>query len=835
MRIKFKNYIFGFLTLIIIALFIIFNILLFLASRDAMIKEKTEEYETIIKTFSNYLNRYIDEKSKEIDLLINYFQFPQRDYRKLNDLEKFLKLHQDIKYLLFINESGIVINVVPHREEIIGIDLANDPILYQENKIKFHGPHVSIIDKFPYYVLIKPFRDGKILAFIKVPGINSLIETLGAQGYYAFIVDEKGLAIAHVRQEIVNQGMNLISYYHFIKAGITGVGSFLEGEIDGIKYIFLARKIPETNLIFFIGNRYEQTMSNFYSFRKKFFYVFLAALMVIFLTSLLVSRKFSEPIQKIMQMIDRLRKGEYKFPKARSEIKEIDEISDSISKLADTLADRETKLTKIFEASKDAIVITDLNGNILDFNDAAAKMFGFKDKSDVPDEVRSDLFYYHDISDREFILDKLEEKGSIENFEVLFKKRDGTTFYGLLSSTIVKDEKGDILFIVSTIKDISEKRKLQEQLFQAQKMESIGRLSGSIAHDFNNILSVIYSSNQLIQMHSKNNPQIERYTTNIATGVEKARDFIRKLLSVSKRQPFETKVYDLNEILREEIKILRPTIREDIKIDLRTSETPLHVNIDRIQFTQIILNLTVNSMDAMPNGGEIVITTEKKSFDYEYTGKHPYVKAGNYACMSFSDTGMGIPEDIRDKIFEPFFTTKPEGTGLGLATVYGVVQQHNGFINVYSEVGRGTTFRIYFPLAEALEQKVDKDKEETEIKLRRILLVEDNDEVRSVIEEILKTNGFEVYSFSNGLEALQRYEELKDSVDLCLFDIIMPSMGGFELYRRIKTINPNVKVLFMTGYADNLFQVQTILKEGQQIIHKPFGVEELKRKIREMF
>lgn len=418
---------------------------------------------------------------------------------------------------------------------------------------------------------------------------------------------------------------------------------------------------------------------------------------------------------------------------------------------------------------------------------------------------------------------------------MVFKKRDGTLFYGLLSSTLVRDEKGNILFIVSTIKDITEKRKLQQQLFQAQKMESIGRLAGSIAHDFNNILSVIYSSNQLIQMYSRNNPQIDKYTTSIAKGVEKARDFIRKLLAVSKRQPFEAKVYDLNEILREEIKILRPTIREDIDIDLKVSDKPLYVNIDRIQFTQIILNLTVNSMDAMPNGGEIVITTEEKSFEYEYFGKNQYVKGGNYACMSFSDTGIGIPEDIRDKIFEPFFTTKPEGTGLGLATVYGIVQQHNGFINVYSEVGKGTTFKIYFPLAESVEQKVDKDKEEIEIKARRILLVEDNEDLRSITEEILKKHGFEVYSFSNGMEVLERYEELRDLIDLCLFDIVMPSIGGFELYKRIKTINPNVKVLFMTGYANNLLQVQTILKEGQQIIHKPFGVEELKKKIREMF
>ncbi len=722
------------LTLISTSILLIFfiNTIVFIIAKKQMKEEKSKEYETTIKTVSYYIDRIIEEKSKDLNIILGYLNSSEKFENKINHIINFLSLNPDIKYTLIVDNKGIVRYIFPLKEAIVGIDLSNDPIINNLGKIKFYGPHVSIIDKKPYYIISKKLSETTILIFIDIPEINSLIETLKSQGYYAFILDEKGFAIAHVNDEIVKQGLNL-SHYDFIKKGIKGIEEMIEADIDDKKYVLLARKIPQTEYTFFIGNEYYEALSNFYLLRRKILYIILLIIILLFPISLLISKRFTKPIHNIISVIEKLKKGEYKISKVKSDIKELEGISDAIYEMAKIISDREIKLRKIFEASKDAIVISTFEGDILDFNDAAAKMFGFKDKNEVPPDLKKDTFYYNDISNRNFILNKLAEKESVENYEVIFKKNDGTVFYGLISSNLVKDDEGKVLFIVSTIKDITEKRKLQEQLFQAQKMESIGRLAGSIAHDFNNILSIIHGSNQLIQMHAKNNPQIEKYTSSITKGVEKARDFIKKLLAFSKRQPFIPKIYDLNEIIKEEIKLIKSSIREDIILELKTSDSPLLVNLDRTQFTQIILNLTVNAMDAMPDGGKITISTEEKNFEYEDKKIYPVIMEGNYACINFSDTGIGIPEEIKDKIFEPFFTTKVDGTGLGLATVYGIVQQHNGFITVYSEEGKGTTFKIYLPLSIGFEKSQEEKDNNDKISIKNILLVEDNNEVRTIM------------------------------------------------------------------------------------------------------
>lgn len=834
MKISFRNYIFGILIFVSILLIIFMNILVFVVSKNEMKEEKLKNYEMHIKNIEYYLDRFIEEKYRDIEALLVYLNLSDfsNSNKKKVEAKRLLSLKPEIRYVLFLDKDGIIRDCIPYREDIIGIDLSNNPMLKWELDVKFHGPHISIIDKIPYYVISKSLPYGKILALINIPGINSLIETLKLHDYYTFIVNDKGLVLAHVDEEIVNQGINL-SHYSFIKEGIAGRESLLDGEINEEKYIFLARKISKTNYTFFIGEKYEQALGSFYNLQEMLIYIFISFIFFVFLVSLIISQRFTKPVKRIIDTIERIKKGEYRVSQIKSNIDELEEISKTLSQMVQIIADRETKLRKIFESSADCIALVTKEGDILDINEEGIKMFGYSDKSEMLKIKTSQT--YVDISDREKYLKKLEEKGYVKNFEVPLKKKNGEIFFSLISSSMVKDENGNILFIITTIKDITEKRKLQEQLFQAQKMESIGRLAGSIAHDFNNILSVIHGSNQLLQIYAKDNPQIEKYTSNITKGVEKAKDFIKKLLYFSKKQPFVFKTCDLNEIIKEEIKLLKPTIREDITLELKTLDYPLFVNLDRSQFTQIFLNLTVNAMDAMPEGGQIKIETEEKNFEYEHIKNYPFVKAGSFACIIFSDTGIGIPKEIMDRIFEPFFTTKPEGTGLGLATVYGIVQQHKGFINVYSEEGKGTTFRIYLPLLKASDHVIENEGKEIDINIRKILLVEDNDDVRAVIEEILRTNGFEVYSFANGLEALNRYNEIKDTLELCLFDIVMPSIGGFELYKKIREIKPDIKVLFMTGYADNLTQIHTILKEGQQIINKPFSIAELKKKIKEMF
>lgn len=835
MRLNFKKILMiTFISLSIILLFLIYLFFHFIS--DHTIRQtKINDYDTVFGTVSSYLEKIIEEKNKDAEYLIYLFHTSHDMRTKHEEIMSFINTNSDIRHVILADKRGIIIDLVPYREDYVGIDISNSQIFKNSMKLNFHGPYITFLENSSTYVVSKFYEDKLILIFIEITEINSIIERLKQLGYYAFMIDSSGSVIFHVNEEIVNQGVNL-SYLKPIREAITSsFEELIEVNFNGEIYLLYPKKIEKTDYFFFIGQKKELAFMTLTTLRGNLSYMLILLVVLSLILSISISNRFTEPIIRIMNSIEKIKGGDYNISVINSKIDELNRISEELSDMAQTIEDRELKLRKIFETTLDALVITTIDGDVLDFNEATAKMFGYSSKEDVPPNMKVDYFYYQDINDRTFVINQLLENGTIKNFEVTFKKIDGSIFYGLLSSTLVKDESGKILFILSIIKDITDKRKLQEQLFQSQKMESIGRLAGSIAHDFNNILSVIHSSNQLIQIHTKNDPKIERYIAAITGAVNKARDFIRKLLAFSKRQVFVPSICNLNEVLAEEIKLLKPTIREDIHLELKTTDYPLHVNLDRTHFTQILLNLTVNAMDAMPNGGRITITTEQKKFEYEHIKNYPLVKEGVFAALNFSDTGIGIPEDVKDKIFEPFFTTKPEGTGLGLATVYSIVQQHGGFINVYSEYGRGTTFKIYFPISTSKTETSGEHSEDFETTVKTILLVEDNQELRDMTEELLRTNGFEVISFSNGLEAIEKFESLKEKIDLCLFDVIMPQIGGLELYKKLKLFKPDLKVVFMTGYSDSLVQIQSLIEEGQQIIYKPFGIAELKRKIRELY
>lgn len=827
----FVFYIFGALALFSFILLFLINFAIHISTKRQMEIEKVNEYETTFKTFSFYFQRAIADIYFNIDEIVNLMSSSEAEEKKKEKISSLLSGSHYIKYLLVVDKDNTIMDVFPYRNEFIGFDLSMSPVVKNKGKYGVFGPFVCAIDKQPYYVISKSFSDKTILVFLNIPGINSLLEILKKQDYYAFIVNQQGSAIAHINEEVVSQGTNLKDL-KLVEKGINGKQGLIEEKIDKNHYVFIARQIPETNYTMFIGEEYTKAFRAFYKLRQRGFYVMAVFAAFSILLGLLLSNALVKPIHGILKMILKIKKGEYKITPYKSGFREFDALSSSLLSMAEIIADRELKLRKIFEASKDAIAVVSIDGDIIDINDAGVKMFGYNDKSEML-KIKTQQTYV-DISDRVKYLKELEEKGYVENYEAALKRKSGEVFYGLISSSAVRNKNGELLFIVTTIKDMTEKRRLQEQIFQIQKMESIGRLAGSIVHDFNNILTIIHGSNQLLKMHVGADPLIDKYTSSISKGVEKAMDFTKKLLAFSRKQPMSFNIYDLNEVIKEEVKLLKPTIREDIELQLETSDSPLFVNLDTAYFTQVLLNLAVNAMDAMPHGGTISIETQQRTIDEDYVKAYPLAKKGNYACITFSDTGTGIPKDIIDKIFDPFFTTKTEGTGLGLSIVYGIVQQHNGFINVYSEEGKGTTFRIYLPVTEKAEKIPEEKIAEVSVEIKNICLVEDNNDVRAVIKEILINNGFEVIPFSSGLDLLNRFEELKDSVDLYLFDVVMPEIGGFELYKRLREIKPDIKVVFMTGYANNIAEVNYLIKEGLQIINKPFSIAELKNKIKEI-
>lgn len=387
-------------------------------------------------------------------------------------------------------------------------------------------------------------------------------------------------------------------------------------------------------------------------------------------------------------------------------------------------------------------------------------------------------------------------------------------------------------------RDVTEQRELEEQLRQAQKMEVIGRFTGGIAHDFNNYLTAIIGFSQLVSMKLKDNPELRQHIDTVIESAEKAAGLTRQLLAFSRRQVMRPGVINLNEIILDMAKLIKRIIREDIELKLDLYPSLWNVKADPGQIEQVIMNLVSNARDAMPDGGILTIRTSNTFLDDEYARTHISVTPGEYVMLSVEDTGTGMTEDVKAHIFEPFFTTKElgKGTGLGLATVYGIVKQSGGNIWVYSEPGSGSIFKIYLPKTE--EQAVKKTvssfhPESIPSGKEEILIVEDNKEVRSFIKNVLKELGYTLYEAEDGIKALEILKERKGKVDLIITDLIMPNMRGDRLAEEVRRLYPGIKILFMSGYAENIITEKGIVKEGIKFLEKPLTARQLSLRVRE--
>lgn len=393
--------------------------------------------------------------------------------------------------------------------------------------------------------------------------------------------------------------------------------------------------------------------------------------------------------------------------------------------------------------------------------------------------------------------------------------------------------------ISDQLKTEAEKEKLEEQYRQAQKMESIGRLAGGVAHDLNNLLTPVLGYGEMLLKSFDAHDRRKKSAAQIIRAAIRARDLISQLLAFSRKQTLEFKPIDMNILVHDFKHLLRRTIREDISINLYTAPNLPAIHGDIVQLEQIIMNLAVNAQDAMPEGGTLTIETNFVELDEAYAARHKGVTPGNYVLLAISDNGQGMDEATQQRLFEPFFTTKEKGkgTGLGLATVYGIVKQHSGNIWVYSEKGRGTTFKIYLPVAgegpDSASPPTPKPVDERE-STESILLVEDNEMVRKLASEILQQQGYQVLVARNGPEALELIEGHPEALHLLLTDVIMPEMNGRQLYARVSEKYPRIKVLYMSGYTENVIAHCGVLDENVHFIAKPFTVDGLIAKIRQL-
>lgn len=410
-------------------------------------------------------------------------------------------------------------------------------------------------------------------------------------------------------------------------------------------------------------------------------------------------------------------------------------------------------------------------------------------------------------------------------------------------NTVLRDTEGRVSGTLSCGQDITERkqaerevRQLEQQLFQAQKMEAVGQLAGGVAHDFNNLLQAILGFGELASLDADPSGSVHEGLGQVLSAAKRGTTLVQQLLAFSRRQVLQLKELDLGEVVRTLAKIIRRVIGAHIALDIRCEPGLMGVRADRGQIEQILMNLCVNARDAMPDGGRLTIESRTRELDEEFCQANSWAKPGPYVQLSVTDTGCGMDEETQQRIYEPFFTTKAngEGTGLGLSTVYGIVSQHNGLIHVHSEPGTGTTFRIYLPTigrpwAAIQETLPPPPAGGTET----ILLAEDDDAVRSVVKCMLETAGYTVLTAHDGKDAIRVFDDNADQVDLLLLDVVMPKLGGRAVFDHVREKRPETRALFVSGYSPADIHTDFVLDEGLQFIQKPYDCDALLRKVRE--
>jgi two-component system, cell cycle sensor histidine kinase and response regulator CckA len=475
------------------------------------------------------------------------------------------------------------------------------------------------------------------------------------------------------------------------------------------------------------------------------------------------------------------------------------------------------------------------DGKLLGVNSALVEMLGYSSEQELL-SVNMNRSVYRDSPERVRLLE--QGSGQLQGLEVEWVRKDGTPITVRLSGRPVRDESGREVSHERIAENVTERRALERQLRQAQKMEAVGRLAGGVAHDFNNLLMVIKGHTELLLERGCVDDWQQRKVEQIQKSADKAAGLTRQLLAFSRMQVLQPKVMDLNAVVIEMGKLLPPLIGEDIELAILTDPRLGHMKADPGQIEQVILNLAVNARDAMPSGGKLLIETQNADLDEAYARRHPPLVPGGYVMLAVSDTGVGMDAETQAHVFEPFFTTKEKGrgTGLGLATVYGVVKQSGGYIWLYSEPGQGTTFKIYLPRVGEVSEAACPGRVSTEAPLgsETILLAEDERDVREVAREFLILCGYTVLEAKDGAEAIEIATKHAGPIHLLLTDMVMPGMGGRELAARLAPMRSDMKVIYMSGYTEYARTHHGEVEPNVALLTKPFTRSSLARTVREV-
>jgi len=670
---------------------------------------------------------------------------------------------------------------------------------------------------------------------------------IGKTGYI-YVYDSSRLMILHPKEKRllkrdVPKGANKL--FDAALEGFEGVGETVNSR--GVSMLLSIKQIPSTDWIIGAQQPKLEAFAPIQEARRQIFYSVITAVILSILIGAIAIRGITKPLLKLRKATilfgqtgdsgaeDDEKKAAYKRElesiKDEGEIGALAETFGKISrKLDQTIqslktAARDWELT--FDSVSEGILIVDKENRLLRLNRSAAEFFDIEPESVLGRSLDS-------------LIQKDSDKtgsGPLPLITVSGKETERTLE---MSSTPLLDESGQIIGTVYIAKDITarekaeaEKRRLESQLHQAQRLESIGTLAGGIAHDFNNLLMGIQGNASLLEMNlDSSHPSYDRLQQ-IEESIQRGASLSRQLLGFARGGRYEVKRTNVNDLIKRSLDMFGRT-RKEISIQTRLQEHLWTIEADPGQIDQVLLNLYVNSWQAMPNGGMLFVQTENIILDETYVEAH-HLKAGDYVKISIADTGTGMDKKTQDHIFDPFFTTKEmgHGTGLGLASSYGIVKSHNGLINVYSESGHGATFNIYLPASRgSLPEEKPDNGEKIERGTEIVLLVDDEAMILDVGRGMLEKLGYTVLTARSGMEAVRMYREYPEQIDIVVLDMIMPDMGGGDTYDRLKSIQPKIKVLLSSGYSLDSAASDIIARGCSGFIQKPFNLEQISRKLR---
>ena len=500
------------------------------------------------------------------------------------------------------------------------------------------------------------------------------------------------------------------------------------------------------------------------------------------------------------------------------------------------LAQSEERYRELFENANDIVYTHDLAGNFTSINKAAERVLGYSQDDVLRLSVADVVAPEHVETARQMMTRKVEGDASRTEYELEVRGKDGRRVTLEVNTRLII-QNGATVGVQGIARDVTERKRLEWQLGQSQKMEAVGQLAGGIAHDFNNLLTAILGNTQLAQLDHGLAPAVRECLTEIGGASQRAAALTRQLLVFSRQQQVDRRPLDIPDTLADFMRMLARIIGEHIEVQLVAAEGVPPVLADAAQIEQVVLNLAVNARDAMPRGGRLLIEVDEETIGPPAPPSSTPIPAGRYVRLRFSDTGRGMEPEVRQRIFEPFFTTKPvgEGTGLGLAVVYGIVRQHDGFIDVTSVPGEGTRFTVHLPAIDAVVPRRRRGvaapgagRGET------ILVAEDEVALRRIAERLLTGLGYEVLTAADGCEAIAMYSRHRERIDLLLLDIVMPGMGGVDVYSRVRATGSDVPVLFVTGYSADVAPSDLGSETGCRVLYKPYDLDALANTVREV-